>query len=167
MVSFRKSAATLLAAVFSVAVANAASPAPTVKQMQDSLAHKGAKATLAAYFDCDTGTGYKLIDEGDAGAVKLAFALLPVAHGCQWESIAFSISHAMTTNPTVTMGLLAQHDILDPCVPGMNNETPPRTLAILDDAQRAYESVTDPALAKVKQKCLAELKEFRAAQPTH
>lgn len=161
---FRRGAAALMAAVFSIAVAHAGSPDLTVKQMEDSLAHKGATATLATYFDCDTGTGWKLVSSGDAGAVKVGFALFPKAHGCQAELMTAAFSHALTSNPTQMMGYLnSRSDVsTELCTPLLNNPTKAELAAAFDAAKRAYMSVTDPLLAKIKQACLAKLEESRA-----
>lgn len=160
---FCNGAVAVLAIVFAGASVHAAS-ADLAKQMADSLAHKGAKATLAAYFDCDSGTGWAAVGSGDAAAVKVGFALLPKAQGCQNETMLEAFSHALVANPTLMMGYLNRRSDVSAslCVPLINNPTKAQLAAAFDAAKQAYLSVTDPALAKIKQACLAELEEARA-----
>jgi hypothetical protein len=162
---FRKGAAMVLAAVFSVSVAQAGSADPTIKDLEDSLAHKGARATLAKYFDCGTGTGWKLVASGDAAALKVGMTLFRTAHGCEAETMLESFSLALTANPTVMMRYIKNRSDLSTNLCGaplIDNLAKAQLTEAFDAAKRAYLSVTDPSLTKIKQACLAKLEEDRA-----
>jgi hypothetical protein len=155
----------LIAAVSSNAIAS--SRDAKIARIERSLAHAGPAATLRKFFNCDNGIGWDLVSSGEQRAVKIAFALMPETDACYSEIMSVVLGRATSNNPELTLGYYAKFPktFAEWCVPGLIGATDAEWKAAIDKAERAIRSVRNPALAKAREVCLAEVARARTMPP--
>jgi hypothetical protein len=173
---------TVLASVTALAMLASTAHAVTPKQRQridamvKALDSDGPTKTLLQYFhleDPDVGTkdgaGYALVETGDPTAVRVGVAVMAESDAGVSESLHSSLAIALTKNPAA---VLAYYPQIKPanrkniCVPFIAADDPNSAAlakAALARAERALNTVHDPALAAGKAACLEKVRDYRAA----
>lgn len=134
-----------------------------LKRIETSLQKEGAKPTLNRYFGCEAGDGYWVVETGDPRAVALAVRLHADSDACVAESLVSALGSAMAANPTAVLpyvGSLKQ----DICLPFISDEiSRSEALAIIARSEKAISGVSAPDLIPARDKCLASIRQARAA----
>lgn len=117
--------------------------------------------------DVTSDDGLAQVAKGNPDAVEAAGKALTRADAADAEKLRGALVLAMQVAPDKVLALVGRDEALAPqsiCVPRVDeNETPQGNKAALARSRKAIESVTDPALAKAKEACLAELVQSEAA----
>lgn len=139
--------------------------------VQDFIAKHGAAGVVRNLADYPPGNGdfgfwAKVTDKikaGDAAWVALAPALQPGADGALGEGLTLALQAALATNPSAVLALPnPPYPVETLCTVGLIEPTPEQLKAAKDAAITAVSKLADPALAKAKAACLAELAKVKA-----
>jgi len=111
--------------------------------------------------------GLAWIAQGSPEAIAAAVNALPRSNAARAERLHDALAHAMQSAPDRVLPLVGTADTLSArnvCVPMLaEGATPKEQKDDLARSRKAIESVTDPALAKAKEACLAELVQVETA----
>ncbi|MCI3132749.1 hypothetical protein [Phenylobacterium aquaticum] len=161
-----RSIALILAAALASAAASAQAGAPKLSALQAELAAKGPAYLTSHEFNCDNGTGYKVVAGGDPAAVALGVQLIKSsASACASEGLIQSLAKAMQKNPSAVLpyvdtGDQLTHDLI--CLPLGIEEPVAVTKANIAKSTKAISAVSDPKLATQKAACLASIAQTSA-----
>ncbi|MBV8977882.1 MAG: hypothetical protein JO261_04495 [Alphaproteobacteria bacterium] len=151
--------ATFLAVDFAFA-AIAMENTVTAAQMEKDFAARRAQFVIERYFDCQHGSGYRLVDSGDPSSVKLAATLLAHADACVTESLQTALGTAMARRPAVVLPYVNTNERLQAariCLPFISDEdSPARRQAVVARTRRALLRVHSRTLARQRAACLVE-----------
>jgi hypothetical protein len=147
--------------MLTVMTTGAAHAALTVRQIQAELTKMGPRRIIDHYFDCENGTGYRLVASGDRDAVQLGVRLLSHADACVSERLESALGEAMTKQPEHVLPYVGTESRLSPqniCLPFVSSDEPSGTLwKIKAQARHALERVHNEDLARQKALCWAEI----------
>ena len=111
--------------------------------------------------------GLQWVARGSPEALAAAVRALPKADGHAGEALLDALGRAMQVEPARVLALVGTSDLLAPryiCVPSLfGDDAPQRVKAELERSRKAIESVSDPALARPREACLAELAQAQSA----
>jgi hypothetical protein len=135
--------------------------APTVGQVRSELAKLGPRRVIDQYFDCESGSGYRLVASGHREAIQLGVQLLADSDACVSEMLQSALGEAMTRQPQYVLPYVGTAPYLMPqniCLPFVSSDEPGSTLQEAKRrARRALERVQDPRFTRQKALCMAEI----------
>lgn len=144
-----------------VMTAGAAHAAPTAGQILSELAKMGPRYVIDHHFDCETGSGYRVVGSGSRKAVQLGVQMLAHSDACVSEKLQSALGEAMTRQPENVLPYVGTAPYLTPrniCLPFVSSDEPASMLQEAQErARRALERVHDTHLARQKSLCLAEI----------
>lgn len=135
---------------------------PTPAQIQASLAHYGARATVSALFEQGRWDYVSdRIGSGEAPYVALAARLAPGADGGMAEDLPIALALALPRNAPAVLQALASSgggfDVAEVCDAPFIEDTVSDIPAYRSSAVAAVRRVADPKLLAVKAACLRAL----------
>ena|SRR3989338_1755695 len=126
---------------------------------------KGTQSAREAYFSCWETTkaeGYKLVEKGSEGWLRIAALLIKDSDGCYTQGLQTAIALAQINNTEKVLDLVDSEKKLGAayiCIPFMADEVDPvklrAQLKTLNRLESALKRVKAPRLKERKSKCLA------------
>lgn len=132
----------------------------TVDAVEASLAEKGPRAALEAYFSCENydASAYPAIAGGSREWVALAEKMIAYSDACYREGIQAALGEAMRKFPRNVLPLVDKTPALGAdhiCLPFISNEQSIAAQAKeLQKSRRAISAVRDGQLSKPRAACL-------------
>jgi hypothetical protein len=144
----------------------------TVDAIEASLAEKGPRATLEAYFSCEKydGSAYPAIAGGSREWVSLAEKMIAHSDACYMEGIQAALGEAMRKSPRNVLRLVDKTPALGAdhiCLPFISSE---QSIAAqvkeLRKSRRAISAVRDRQLSKPRAACLRFIRGVEKSLPS-
>jgi hypothetical protein len=137
--------------------------------IQAAIKSRGASAVLQLLFEDDKRWPkvFAYIGSGSPDWLNVAVALHPASDGASAEDLRDAVFVAMKPAPRLVLGLLKDNLYWDACEPGLVDYSDRKIEKMITARIRIFETVSDPDLRTVRDKCLVDLRRELAEMRRH